>query len=66
MPAPQGITALSLPGDLASCHEILKAFVQTRNERDRRVAGEQESSGDDSSIHHASCMTQGREPPMPG
>lgn len=38
MPASQDTTALSLPGDVASCHEMLQSLARTLQERDRRIA----------------------------
>lgn len=38
MPAPQDTAALSLPSDVASCHEMLQGLARTLQERDGRIA----------------------------
>ena len=38
MSASQDTAALSLPDDVASCHEMLQGLAQTLQERDRRIA----------------------------
>lgn len=38
MSANQDTAALSLPDDVASCHEMLQGLVRTLSERDRRIA----------------------------